>query len=158
MQPNDTGKIRPCQECKRLTRPSGWPPHKHPGTIAYAGLGLCTNCRSRQLRETQTTEPQDKRPTTEQNKESLLAYWKSRRPYRKALGQTIFPDPFSTRGGMKLAMFDTNRTWSTRKPAPCGTPAAYQRHLRDGDPIDDDCRAAHAERASRYRARKKTTA
>ena len=31
-----------------------------------------------------------------------------------------------------------------RPPAPCGTDAAYHRHVRNGEPKDDACRAAHA--------------
>lgn len=31
----------------------------------------------------------------------------------------------------------------TRPLAPCGTDAAYQRHYRRGEPIDDACREAH---------------
>ncbi|MBQ0827659.1 WhiB family transcriptional regulator [Streptomyces tagetis] len=30
------------------------------------------------------------------------------------------------------------------KPSPCGTRAAYQRHLSKGEPVDDACRAANA--------------
>ncbi|RSM85092.1 hypothetical protein DMH25_45045, partial [Streptomyces sp. WAC 01325] len=36
-------------------------------------------------------------------------------------------------------------------PAPCGTRAAYQRHLRRGEPVDEACRAANAREAGRYR-------
>ena len=32
-----------------------------------------------------------------------------------------------------------------RPAAPCGTPAAYQRHLRHGEPVDDACRRANTE-------------
>ncbi|WP_371598666.1 WhiB family transcriptional regulator [Streptomyces sp. NBC_00564] len=35
--------------------------------------------------------------------------------------------------------------------APCGTRAAYQRHVRKGEPPDDACRAANARGASIYR-------
>jgi len=35
----------------------------------------------------------------------------------------------------------SNRQW---RVAPCGTRAAYQRHVRKGEPIDDACRAANA--------------
>ncbi|WP_405589803.1 WhiB family transcriptional regulator [Streptomyces sp. NBC_01092] len=35
--------------------------------------------------------------------------------------------------------------------APCGTRAAYQRHLRRGEPVDEACRAANAREAGRYR-------
>lgn len=31
---------------------------------------------------------------------------------------------------------------SGKQPAPCGTSAAYQRHVRRGEPIDDECREA----------------
>lgn len=30
-----------------------------------------------------------------------------------------------------------------RPKAPCGTDAAYRRHLRNGEPVDDACRKAH---------------
>lgn len=32
-----------------------------------------------------------------------------------------------------------------RPKAPCGTYTAYKRHLRDGEPVDDACRAAQKE-------------
>ncbi|AZQ37766.1 hypothetical protein EJ357_33470 [Streptomyces cyaneochromogenes] len=38
-----------------------------------------------------------------------------------------------------------------RQPAPCGTRAAYQRHLSRGEPVDEACRAANARGAGRYR-------
>jgi len=37
------------------------------------------------------------------------------------------------------------------RPAPCGTRAAYQRHLRRGEPVDAACRAANTYEAGRYR-------
>jgi len=38
---------------------------------------------------------------------------------------------------------------------PCGTEAAYQRHLRHGEPVDLPCRvAASAGRRERYRLRR----
>jgi WhiB family redox-sensing transcriptional regulator len=39
-----------------------------------------------------------------------------------------------------------------RPRAECGTPAAYDRHVRNGEPIDAACRKAHAEKTARYRA------
>jgi len=39
-----------------------------------------------------------------------------------------------------------------KPPAPCGTTAAYQRHVRRGEPIDDACR--EASRATSARRRK----
>ena len=38
-----------------------------------------------------------------------------------------------------------------RPPAPCGTRAAYQRHLRRGEPVDEACRDANARDVGRYR-------
>jgi|RhiMethySRZTD1v2_1073278.scaffolds.fasta_scaffold08724_14 transcription factor WhiB len=40
-----------------------------------------------------------------------------------------------------------------RKPAECGTPAAYDRHCRDGEEIDDACREAHNEKNRETKAR-----
>ncbi|WP_062641544.1 WhiB family transcriptional regulator [Streptomyces maremycinicus] len=37
------------------------------------------------------------------------------------------------------------------QPAPCGTRAAYQRHLRLREPVDEACRVANARSAGRYR-------
>ncbi|MEU5771288.1 WhiB family transcriptional regulator [Streptomyces asoensis] len=37
------------------------------------------------------------------------------------------------------------------RPAPCGTRAAYQRHLRLREPVDEACRLANARSAGRYR-------
>jgi hypothetical protein len=43
------------------------------------------------------------------------------------------------------------------KKAPCGTPAAYMRHRRDNEPIDEDCRLAHAKASKDYRERVKAS-
>ncbi|WP_107469372.1 WhiB family transcriptional regulator [Streptomyces sp. Tue6028] len=40
---------------------------------------------------------------------------------------------------------------SRGEPAPCGTRAAYQRHVRRGEPADEACRAANARDARLYR-------
>lgn len=41
---------------------------------------------------------------------------------------------------------ETRRQFNTPRPVPeCGTTAAYERHIRNGEPIDDACRAAHTE-------------
>ncbi|MEU7420895.1 WhiB family transcriptional regulator [Streptomyces antibioticus] len=42
-------------------------------------------------------------------------------------------------------------------PAPCGTRAAYQRHLRRREPVDEACRSANARGAGRYRRTGSTT-
>ncbi|SDM47434.1 Transcription factor WhiB [Streptomyces sp. cf386] len=38
-----------------------------------------------------------------------------------------------------------------RKPAKCGTRSAYQRHVKNGEPIDDACRAANTAADNRLR-------
>ncbi|MFD3614463.1 WhiB family transcriptional regulator [Streptomyces sp. NPDC058676] len=38
-----------------------------------------------------------------------------------------------------------------RKPSPCGTRAAYQRHIRKGEPVDQACKDAHALGNREYR-------
>ncbi|MEU9865518.1 WhiB family transcriptional regulator [Streptomyces sp. NPDC047971] len=45
---------------------------------------------------------------------------------------------------------------STRPLAPCGTPAAYERHVRNHEPVDESCRLAH--NAERREARQKAKA
>lgn len=44
----------------------------------------------------------------------------------------------------------------SRKPSPCGTKAAYERHLRKGEPVDDACRRANtvSQRQKRDAARR----
>lgn len=42
-----------------------------------------------------------------------------------------------------------------RSPSPCGTAAAYDRHCRLKEPIDDACRAAHKEKNRAARARQR---
>lgn len=76
------------------------------------------------------------RPTDEQNRESLLRYFEERRPYRKALGQTVFPDPFATyRDGVR-----------TKAPTfTCGIPSGYDRHKRNGEKPCKACSEARKE-------------
>ena len=51
------------------------------------------------------------------------------------------------------------RTHTGGKPlAPCGTPAAYDRHSRNREPIDDACRLAHNAERREARARRKAAA
>lgn len=40
---------------------------------------------------------------------------------------------------------DSKRGKPARQPAPCGTYAAYRRHQRKGEPIDDACRQAYTD-------------
>ncbi|MDX2710080.1 WhiB family transcriptional regulator [Streptomyces sp. PA03-6a] len=48
---------------------------------------------------------------------------------------------------------------SHRQLAECGTPSAYKRHVRRGEPIDEACRRANAEdAATRYEPRSKRVA
>lgn len=79
---------------------------------------------------------------------------------------------FGIRGGLdtgqRHAMYrrlvpapKTVRPDNSGKPlAPCGTQAAYDRHVRRKEPVDEACRQAHADRrrADRAQARTKTTA
>lgn len=46
----------------------------------------------------------------------------------------------------------TKPVGSGRKLAPCGTPAAYERHRRRKEPIDQACRDANARAGRAYRA------
>lgn len=41
---------------------------------------------------------------------------------------------------------------STRQLKPCGSVAAYSRHIKRGEPVDDDCRAARRTYQAEYRA------
>lgn len=45
-----------------------------------------------------------------------------------------------------------------RKPADCPSEAAYNRHVRLGEPIDDGCRRAHRHAARAYTAIRKAAA
>ncbi|MER5213665.1 WhiB family transcriptional regulator [Streptomyces sp. NPDC002838] len=45
-----------------------------------------------------------------------------------------------------------------RKTAPCGTPAAHRRHVKNKEPIDDACRTAKREADRRWRATGSTKA
>ena len=45
-----------------------------------------------------------------------------------------------------------------KPPAPCGTTAAYDRHIRDREPIDDACREAHTEYRRKIRGRRPQSA
>lgn len=139
MQPTNNEKIRPCQACKRPTRPNGWSPEEYPGTVTYGGHGHCTSCRRAQIDAEKDKAELDRtgvRPTVEQNKASLLAYFAARRPYRIELGQTNFPDPLLTH------------------PAPkCGTPAGYKNHVKRKEKICDQCKESYSEHRPTRRAR-----
>ncbi|MFI1165577.1 hypothetical protein ACH4UM_18670 [Streptomyces sp. NPDC020801] len=51
-----------------------------------------------------------------------------------------------------LGLTERPRRPGRRPTAPCGTPAAYKRHIRNHEPIDDACRAANAKHSSEYYA------
>lgn len=155
---NGTGTIKPCLDCGRPTRPNNWPAAKHPGTIAHAGNGLCSGCATKKIRATQPTDTTSvpERPGTDYNRRALLDYFASRRKFRIALGQTEFPDPLNVKAGPRKGT-PHHAGRRTRPRAKCGTPAAYQRHIRENEPIDDVCRKAHTERARTYRAQKKAS-
>lgn len=48
--------------------------------------------------------------------------------------------------------FGPRRHSGGRRLAACGTEAAYNRHVRNGDVIDEPCRRAHTAEAARMRA------
>ena len=52
----------------------------------------------------------------------------------------------STPAERSRAYRDRKRGGAPRQPQPCGTAAAYARHLRHGEPPCDACRKANAER------------
>lgn len=61
----------------------------------------------------------------------------------------------STPAERSRAYRDRKRGGAPRTPQPCGTVAAYARHLRRGETPCDACRAANAERhRDLYRRRK----
>lgn len=71
-----------------------------------------------------------------------------------ALGEKL---QYGIRGGKTAPQRELllKRTRGTKPLAPCGTPSAYTRHVRRGEPIDDACRAAHtAQRAADTAARR----
>lgn len=81
---------------------------------------------------------------------------------------TVKSDRFGIRGaltGIERYQLQTRRRPSRgklpkersggRKPAACGTSAAYDRHRRNGEPIDDACRAAHNDKNSAHRAKQR---
>ncbi|MFI1926964.1 WhiB family transcriptional regulator [Streptomyces sp. NPDC020377] len=63
-----------------------------------------------------------------------------RRTDRSRPGPPADPEASRTRGGVPRGQL-----------APCGTRAAYQRHLRLREPVDEACRLANARSAGRYR-------
>lgn len=67
-----------------------------------------------------------------------------------------------------MSTADYQRAWRAKQGArtghpgrpitkPCGTPAAYKRHIRNGEKPCDACRAANTEKQAELRARRKAT-
>ncbi|MFJ3222798.1 WhiB family transcriptional regulator [Streptomyces sp. NPDC086783] len=79
------------------------------------------------------------------------------RPDRPDRPQTRRPKPSTPVSADLSAARDQVRP-TARRPLPCGTRAAYQRHLRRREPVDDACRAANARSAGQYRRTGSTTA
>lgn len=98
------------------------------------------------------------RLTEKENRESLLGYFKSRRPYRIALGQTDFPEPLGNRKGYRDGQDFKPRVRRMTKLKPCGTEASYQRHLLYKEPVDDACKEEHARYRQAGRERKNAKA
>jgi len=57
------------------------------------------------------------------------------------------------RRALRVPKASPRRPRGARPLRPCGTLAAYRRHLRRGEPIDDACRAAHSRAAAESRRR-----
>lgn len=98
------------------------------------------------------------RLTEKENRESLLGYFKSRRPCRIALGQTDFPEPLGNRKGYRDGQDFKPRVRRMTKLKPCGTEAAYQRHVTYKEPFDEACKEAHARYRQAGREREKAKA
>lgn len=56
-------------------------------------------------------------------------------------------------GEERAALDPTTPTGPAKTLAPCGTPAAYRRHLRKDEPIDPACREANTEDGRRRHAK-----
>ncbi|MEV7154858.1 WhiB family transcriptional regulator [Streptomyces misionensis] len=54
---------------------------------------------------------------------------------------------------IRIAGGESERRRGGRPLAACGTPSAYDRHVKLGEPIDDACRAAHTRASAEKRAR-----
>ncbi|WP_413455968.1 hypothetical protein ACLQ8T_05670 [Glutamicibacter sp. FR1] len=130
--------------------------HEAPNTFRHRKDGYCDTCYTeKQLAEEDETLPPltpEEQKDVQRNKQALLEYFASRKPYREALGQTDFPDPFNVKAGPRKG---ASKTWRSRAKKPCGSEGAYQRHIKKNEDIDPACRAAHAVHAQEYRARKK---
>lgn len=148
---NGTGTIKPCLDCGRPIRPKHWPAAKHPGTLAHAGNGKCSGCNTKEIRATQPVEVPSvpERPGTDYNRRALMDYFASRRKFRIALGQTEFPNP------LNLKTEPEEPTPMMRRQHPCGTDAAYRRHIRNKETIDAACREAHRIACWEYQQRKR---
>ncbi|MGW1071519.1 WhiB family transcriptional regulator [Streptomyces sp. NPDC002537] len=60
-------------------------------------------------------------------------------------------------GRQRYELYNTGRVAARagragRPPALCGSESAYQRHLRNGEPVDDACRQAHTAHGAKYRS------
>lgn len=169
MAKNKPGKIKQCagEDCETLIRPSNWPADQHPGIQAHAGYGLCTKCKRKHDGHVQESRAVA-RPSDAENLASLEAWFKSRRPFRRALGQTYFPEwRGNMRGTANVIQRKQAETVSNRgkggkrgktRPEllkPCGTTGAYQRHVANKEPIDDACRAANTKARAEQRAKAK---
>lgn len=53
----------------------------------------------------------------------------------------------------RAAAAEKRRRTGGKPPSPCGTPGAYDRHVRWGEPIDEACREAHAAKSRAQKAK-----
>ena len=188
-----TANVWPCAgTCGRMLRKKGLTVEDYPGTVALVSHNMCSVCK---LDKTKATNPVPKEPApvlTEaqiverdaRNLENLLAYFASRRPYRRMLGQTEFP-PFNSianPNGRRAQAKARGQKWAKptdpekairnqrqkeyrarrkdpnyklRTLSPCGTEPAYKRHLDKGETACDPCKKGHAEYAREGAAKRK---
>lgn len=94
MTKKQSKQITECRICERPLRPNGAPAYRHPGTTVNRGRGFCSPCYDSEVGRAERLLAQPLKATHAENVAGLLGYFESRKPFRRALGQTYFPDPF----------------------------------------------------------------
>jgi hypothetical protein len=74
---------------------------------------------------------------------------------RKRWARVLLERASGTTGTARWYRHQFKRGLAPAKPQPCGTEAAFRRHLRNGEPVDEKCRKAAREQwAERTRAKR----
>jgi hypothetical protein len=74
---------------------------------------------------------------------------------RKRWARVLLERATGTSGTARWYRHQFKRGLAPAKPQPCGTEAAFRRHLRNGEPVDEKCRKAAREQwADRARAKR----